>query len=536
MADFLKSIFAIPSDDCSSSGGSLVRKKGHNRTLTPLSLTDGSGNGTTTSREGTLSYGNYSLGDDNRSEQPSSTSTNSETIEDRFHRRGGEARRSRKGRQRRNDTSAHRSASEQPRRSSSMIAPGQRRNNSLQLQLNSPKNQGRRRRSLSKTDRGSKQKMDYNSLSSSNRTRSDHTMEEVKKKEKKDWRFKLSTGGMKKHPSHTQQQSKNNGKMKNQQYHSNKNNHQRISSRENRGSSLLLPSAPINVGDSIVISQQFLEENAEMSVLTLPHELASISMNEEVEDVDFDDRTIQGVRERRVTGNGHIRASPLLERQQQNTSRKEKIGAYASRCSYRSYTHDQPIGHDNGDDTVQGKLSPPPPRQGKSLTHFEEIQPSDPPGDPYQPFDESPVMQHGPSSKAAPQNSSSPEADQRNIRSNKAVSFALPPPSSATAHPPAPPFMGPPLYYYSMEHDPNRNDPPLWSNSPLLPPIIELWSSVETADVAVSGMWDATRERMDCWEKIYHCTFQKGGLMSIRRNMTLLSRRKPIMLTLRKRE
>jgi len=83
--------------------------------------------------------------------------------------------------------------------------------------------------------------------------------------------------------------------------------------------------------------------------------------------------------------------------------------------------------------------------------------------------------------------------------STKAVTFSLPPPSSS--HPPAPPFMGPPLdYYYSMERNPDKDPLPWMSSSPLLPPIIELWASVESADnvpADVGGdvtVWNAKRE------------------------------------------
>jgi len=199
MADFFSRIFAIPSDVSSNysleelraaGGGSNAagisgsRKKGHSRTLTPLSLTDGNGTATSaTFAEGTLlSYGSDSVGsisNTSRSEQLSSTSTSTETMEEHLHHHDDRRQHapptvappaSSRGRQRRNDASVHRSASE-PRhkhRSSSMASSSQTRrtntnnagvgiggsthsrNTGMQLQLNSPTKRDRRHRSLSK--------------------------------------------------------------------------------------------------------------------------------------------------------------------------------------------------------------------------------------------------------------------------------------------------------------------------------------------------------------------------------------------------
>eukprot|EP00984_Skeletonema_dohrnii_P006461 scaffold2310_cov126-Skeletonema_dohrnii-CCMP3373.AAC.1 len=98
----------------------------------------------------------------------------------------------------------------------------------------------------------------------------------------------------------------------------------------------------------------------------------------------------------------------------------------------------------SGDRKRQGKSDPPP-------VHGEE------------PFDEA---------------FSSGKQDAREQSRSKSVTFSLPPPNYRSA----PPFMGPPLdFYYSLERD-ETDSQPCWSPSPLVPPIMELWSSVECVE------------------------------------------------------
>lgn len=73
---------------------------------------------------------------------------------------------------------------------------------------------------------------------------------------------------------------------------------------------------------------------------------------------------------------------------------------------------------------------------------------------------------------------SSKKQDSTEQTRSKSVTFSLPPPNYRSA----PPFMGPPLdFYYSLERDENDSRP-CWSPSPLVPPIMELWSSVECVE------------------------------------------------------
>ena len=125
---------------------------------------------------------------------------------------------------------------------------------------------------------------------------------------------------------------------------------------------------------------------------------------------------------------------------------------------------------------------------------------SDPPGD-FSPMDEN-------SGGSAAQSQTKPQYQTQNeepasnnntksARSYKAVTFCLPP----SSHPPAPPFMGPPMdFYYSMERVKN-NPLPSWSSSHLMPPIIELWSSVENVecspdviDGSIGCAWNEIKE------------------------------------------
>ncbi|KAL9181544.1 hypothetical protein ACHAXT_010349 [Thalassiosira profunda] len=594
MTDFFSRIFAIPSDvsSCSDDGGrERRRKRGHSRSLTPLSLTDGNGTMSQSFGEATLSFGGESGG---RSEQIFSASTSSGTMEERLlndkrGRREHQRRRapsrtdsgrgSSRGRQRRNDSSAHRSASEPRRqskkgqRSSSMVPSSSPRHGSarnMQLDLNSPTKKDRRHRSASQREprisrvnswssgekeeyrrrsssahksparkedsngSGRRPKFDSDNLHSSGGSKK----EKRDKKERKDgWRSKLA-GGMKKHLSPgaggtPPQKVKGKGGKKKHRQTKGANNSNRLRLPSNGDKSF--PPPPINVGESIVISQHYLEENAEMSVLTMPKELASIEVDDDEDAVDFDS-AIQEVGQQTVMSNDRVQA--YLDQQRSCARREygdiipasssvshrgpidEKIGAYASRVLGRSYRQEprppppppppppMPLTrHGRANRTTSQQLKVALPHSNTPADSFDPPGPlvasptmrgqspestgtgEDPPGDPYQPFDEGSsghcVMERAVEKAVAPQGE---PAGQR-----KAVTFSLPPPS-ASSRPPAPPFMGPEMdYYFSMERNP-KTALPCWASSPVLPPIIELWSPVEGADISGGSRWNTTKE------------------------------------------
>lgn len=93
-------------------------------------------------------------------------------------------------------------------------------------------------------------------------------------------------------------------------------------------------------------------------------------------------------------------------------------------------------------------------------------------------------------------------AGQSNFRSpnSKAVTFSLPPPTTmlqpSQVTPPSPPFMSPNIDYYTLDQQSNTTKPlRSWLSSALLPPIAELWSSVESMPPINSTlMWDTKKE------------------------------------------
>ena len=135
---------------------------------------------------------------------------------------------------------------------------------------------------------------------------------------------------------------------------------------------------------------------------------------------------------------------------------------------------------------------------------------TDPPGDPYRPFDEQTEFH------PVPPQTTQGNSNNNKLRSNnnnKAVTFSLPPQTttiataSSNGPPPAPPFMGPTFdYYYSMERSNTNNSQFNFSPSlRILPPIIELYSVVEGSDTTIPGggnddvvpvsSWDDTRRK-----------------------------------------
>ncbi|KAL7545964.1 hypothetical protein ACHAWF_009313 [Thalassiosira exigua] len=394
--------------------------------------------------------------------------------------------------------------------------------------------------------------------------------------------------------------------------------------RVRRSSSGRLPSVNINVGDSVVISQQFLEENAEISVLTLPKELRGDG--DSAVAADFD-QCIQEVGRRAAIEN--YRVQEFLERaaggalcagdldagsastygrglrglrgieaaSRPRVPAYDGVGAYASRALeegdlYPSYGRDdrsegrrppcdpsaeghsprgegdEGPGEDDGS-SDSGSIPPPPPpptppprsgRPPKSPTKqptSHAVSPessapavphwntpadgsgsvatsyNDPPGmlvtsptsgaaelsppnhrasaDPPEGAD--PPERHGEEDHVGPPGDeaegqpfdegesglgSPAAAAETLVVPRKAVTFALPPPSSSPV-PPAPPFLGPPLdCYFSAERDDPDGPPPFRLTAlGILPPIVELWSPVEEVVGAVAGNdvgWDEEKE------------------------------------------
>eukprot|EP00571_Detonula_confervacea_P007469 CAMPEP_0172317106 /NCGR_PEP_ID=MMETSP1058-20130122/30562_1 /TAXON_ID=83371 /ORGANISM="Detonula confervacea, Strain CCMP 353" /LENGTH=1075 /DNA_ID=CAMNT_0013031577 /DNA_START=53 /DNA_END=3280 /DNA_ORIENTATION=+ len=550
MADFFSRIFAIPSDvsstyshdeprplggDINGSAnptGGRRKKKGHSRTLTPLSLTDGLSNTLTSSYVGTLSHDEIELSlDDRGSTQQSTTSNSSETVEEHPHHddrfdegykssngrdalsptattttaTATTATGSPRGRQRRNDNSVNRSASE-PRhsptkahRSSSMASSSHTRrintsgnsgsgtnSRNMQLQLNSPTkkqssrrhrtlskmgsrgtaaatslssnkdptmltrvnswssgeerdgrknghhNEGRRSRSSStrpasastaahaskksarskssqpgkKLDTKEKQqagrRMDSNTTEKTNNSSSTTT---TTTKKSKNWRSKL-TGGMKKlspggpggGTPPLQKHKKASGSKKKKEFTNGAtmvNMPKKPLGKEADYAAarkkLHLPpgqNQPIDIGDSIVISQQFLEDSMDMSVLTMPREL---TMNEKESGgggaVERFDKEIQEVGHGRVLEKDTVQA--FLDRRTRRGSDQvedipssstgvsalyEKIGAYASRILdeggiYQSYSQDQLMDDHDGHGELDGIEVRPAQRLGVTHGH-----------------------------------------------------------------------------------------------------------------------------------------------------------------------
>eukprot|EP00984_Skeletonema_dohrnii_P034638 scaffold33615_cov101-Skeletonema_dohrnii-CCMP3373.AAC.7 len=225
MTDFFSRMFALPSDDEDSGSES---------------------NDFVEDSRGRKHYHNKRRVE--RSRSLSSSSTSSETKEDYSpHRRShhGSGRKKYRGRQRRNDVSARsESRRRHSKKSQSSSSP------SMKLTLHSP---SRDRRSSKDSSKKADEKESFRSPT-----------------KKKAWRSKLS-GGVRKHLSPGQSDAKA------------KSRPAKSKRDENRNAP---PKQPINIGDSITISQQFLDQEAEMSVLTIPRELV---MEEEGIEHDHDD-------------------------------------------------------------------------------------------------------------------------------------------------------------------------------------------------------------------------------------------------------
>jgi len=414
-----------------------------------------------------------------------------------------------------------------------------------------------------------------------------------KKKKKKDSNWS-STKWVKKHlssPSNTPPKNKDGKKGKTKSSRKEKKKHHHNSSSHNRDTKLsLLPPnqlrpAPVNVGDSIIISQQFLD-NADMSVLTMPKDLMSVISTEnernEVEVVQEDEKNHSFDTELQKEV-GQLQAylkDRRIRHQHRSTTNHTTDGrpmhyqTYASRIQeghVYSYTQDAQeiaLGQQHIDDDIPPPPPPPPPRpsplsrrktststQNAAIPHWNtpatsnsnsesvasyddppgelvtsptlqqtsmtattnqqsqhqqqnghhERSKSDPPGEEYQPFDEVSFLKHNDIRQHASPSSKQPTVDIQPTpnrqqtqstpnRLNKAVSFSLPPaPISSMKTPPAPPFMGPALdYYYSMERNSNITN----TQSPLLPPIIEIWSSVESTSINQNNTsrWNTQKE------------------------------------------
>jgi hypothetical protein len=504
MADFFTRIFAIPSDDDDesySASDTYSQSSIPRRTASPR--------------------------------KPSRLST--PNSEDEIDESSASEDRKKRGRQRRNDEPSgyrHEPQREKKKRSSS-----ERPGVSTVKQQPSQQSRYRKARSLSKVserERPTPMSDDNNDAYSLGETQS----------KMKSWRSKFSAG-MKKHLSPTSTSSP-------PPLHS---KHAKKPSRERER--VQQPPQPINVGDFITLSQHYLEENADMSVLTLPRELANKEVDEE--------NLMQIVGQRGVLGNNAVQAflgrvggsssvqgdyEELQIRPSTSAESRgvyERVSSYATKLLDISYSQslensgtpcEEGVEVDEGDlltianrqvgkhawpcdptaegyspsgdgtatnsivtEQEIGSLGLPPPFSpsssiGGSVVKLRVEIPDDssgirapsPSGDKQvqsaekrRPFDE-------PSSGPGDED----DIDKPSFRSNKSVSFCLPPPSS---QPPAPPYLGPTLdYYYSMERQPK--DPlPIWSNSSLLPPIIELWSSVDDgASGQVGSVWDKEKE------------------------------------------
>jgi hypothetical protein len=516
----------------------------------------------------------------------SSTSVSLETNEEsRPLHRSDKKYSSPRGRQRRNDEpSTHRSASEprsqRKKKRSSSEKPINTSASGAQLHLQSS-NRNRNARSLSKASQRephNSPSLRHSASASPNTDTTDNYSALEGSKKMKSWRSKFSAG-MKKHLSPTSQHSVSSPPP----LHSKQVKKSSSSGREKRQSNATesrgsYPPQPINVGDSITLTQQYLEESMEMSVITLPKELA---MMKEVDEENLmqivgqrgvlGNNAVQAFLDRRSgAANGGAREEDLQIQPATSEGMYERVSSYANRLLDISYSQSMEnngnmYGGEEGvevdadgnmeeqvspshqsmvvgkhswpcDPTADGysprgvdkknadmssvvteqeiasigappsmltaqemgsigvppPASPPPPPPQSSERRIEIPMPAS--SEQRRPFDE-------PSAGLEPcvtSFSPDPELDDdpdKPFRSNKSVSFCLPPPSS---HPPAPPFLGPTLdYYYSMERP--SNDPmPNWSNSSLLPPIIELWSSVDGNADAVGGnmtMWNNEREK-----------------------------------------
>ncbi|KAL7520154.1 hypothetical protein ACHAWX_004896 [Stephanocyclus meneghinianus] len=613
MADFFSRIFAIPSDDESYSAEDTFSHSSGIQAHNPKSIRKPDRSKPSSSKKGSVRPSSKLDGsggeEGNNAVDESSTSVSLETNEerqpqrshaDKKHALGGH-----RGRQRRNDEpSVHRSASEPRRQTQNKTRSSSERPNvnntgassAAQLHLQST-SRYRNTRSLSKLaerehhhspsqHHSTNASPNTETSNPSSSPQENHSSIETHKKNKS-WRSKLSAG-MKKHLSPTSQQSTAspptlNSKQVKQS--SSKPERERRSQNHATGDKHSYTPQPINVGDSIFISQQFLEESMEISVITLPKELSMKELDDEnlMQIVGqkgvLGNNAVQAFLNRRTGegGNGNNGGSAREARDfeiQPSASMEskgiyERVSSYANRLLDISYSqslenNSNTCEEDEGvevkhitkqqekvesyssgapgkyawacDPTTEGYspegiekqttttgstatdselknviLSPPPQPLNAPTDRKLNVQiplPDDSSGklvsstvedgekkgrqEPSimsRPFDEP--------SAGSGRTISSPTRDPE--RSNKSVSFCLPPPSS---HPPAPPFLGPTLdYYYSMER-PSKDPLPSWSTSSLLPPIIELWSSVEdNSDYGVGGtvggsitLWNQNKE------------------------------------------
>mmetsp|Transcript_14206 Transcript_14206/g.27115 ORF Transcript_14206/g.27115 Transcript_14206/m.27115 type:complete len:1012 (+) Transcript_14206:148-3183(+) len=170
-------------------------------------------------------------------------------------------------------------------------------------------------------------------------------------------------------------------------------------------------------------------------------------------------------------------ATPL-QNQRSNESAQSDVNSKS--LDHRKFTEAKSVNMDDspGIDPSGILLASPTVLESQSFDHDnEQNHKLDPPGNAH------PINVPGGNEKIIPEPKQREDVILPNIELNskparvqKAVTFCLP----SSPHPPAPPFIGPPMdFYYSMER--GNNDMPLWSSSHLMPPIIELWSPVENS-------------------------------------------------------
>jgi hypothetical protein len=507
MADFFSRIFAIPSsdddddtysaEDTFSQGSSIQRPK--------------------KSKRRSSNNNRRSSADEDDEE-----SSNSESLDDKH-----------RGRQRRNDAASYRGASSGPKKKrSSSERPGI---TSSKPHSNTVTGRRRTSRSLSKVP--AERERPLPPVSPTGDIGDDETQKKMK-----GWRSKFSKG-VKKHKSPTEKSPPLPSKSHTKRSQAGSNNEQQ---------------QPINVGDYITISQQYLEETTDMSVLTLPRELNN-NTNKEIEE-----EILMQVGQQGVLGNNAVqafldrRSTPAYNEEMKlqhsssvdNGVSYERVSTYATKLLDISHSQSLENGSTTSANNEEGMevsedyanhqvgkhrwpcdptaVGYEPAGEKKktttgtdnSVVTEEEIGSIDMPPPPPSPTsniqqrvadDPSGIRLPSPISercdakqlesveKRRPFDDPSPKVPQDETekptvsKSNKSVSFNLPPPS---VHPPAPPFLGPTLdYYYSMERHSN-DQLPIWSNSLILPPIIELWSSVEdrSGDAAGERGWDREKE------------------------------------------
>ncbi|KAL7505972.1 hypothetical protein ACHAXN_008055 [Cyclotella atomus] len=289
MADFFSRIFAIPSDDESSDGASTYSQPSIQRHSSPRKKPH-------QKKSGSHNRRSHSEDDEDEIEE----SSTSASIESNLKR----------GRQRRNDaSSSYRSASEGPRGSGEKH---KKRSSSERPKAASPSASGnnaslsarRPARSLSKVAERERE------------TSSSMMDDEETQRKMKGWRSKFSKG-MKKHLSPTAASTSSSPPLPsktrkdphaksptNSHAQTNKATSNRNASTSNRNVSSGTK-RPINVGDYITLSQQYLEDN-DMSVLTLPKELKDLNNTTAMVDMDENLQIYMG--QRGVLGNNAVQA------------------------------------------------------------------------------------------------------------------------------------------------------------------------------------------------------------------------------------